>query len=126
MTLMQCNECGKEVSTKARECPNCGAPVKAKKAIPWVVILFICAVVVFIAFAVGKSNNKPSLPSLSICYELGYRIGRCAGMAMNGANCAPEDEFVMPSMCNDKPETNNGMQAGMQSVDKQNDKLRLR
>jgi len=28
MSLKQCEECGEEVSTKAGECPNCGAPVK--------------------------------------------------------------------------------------------------
>lgn len=29
MALKQCSECGNEVSTKAKECPSCGAPVKA-------------------------------------------------------------------------------------------------
>lgn len=27
MALKQCKECGKEVSDKAKKCPNCGAPV---------------------------------------------------------------------------------------------------
>ena len=28
MALIKCRECGKEVSTSAQNCPNCGAPVK--------------------------------------------------------------------------------------------------
>ena len=27
MGLIKCSECGKEVSDKAKSCPNCGAPV---------------------------------------------------------------------------------------------------
>lgn len=27
MSLINCEECGKEVSSKAVRCPNCGAPV---------------------------------------------------------------------------------------------------
>ena len=27
MALVKCNECGKEISSKAEKCPNCGAPV---------------------------------------------------------------------------------------------------
>jgi hypothetical protein len=26
MSLIQCAECGKEISTEAKECPHCGAP----------------------------------------------------------------------------------------------------
>ena len=28
MALKKCKECGKEVSSKAKNCPNCGAPIK--------------------------------------------------------------------------------------------------
>ena len=30
MALIQCHECGKEISDSAAACPSCGAPVKAK------------------------------------------------------------------------------------------------
>lgn len=30
MALVKCSECGKEVSTKAEQCPHCGAPVRKK------------------------------------------------------------------------------------------------
>ncbi|KTG17751.1 MULTISPECIES: zinc ribbon domain-containing protein [unclassified Guyparkeria] len=29
MAMMECPECGKEVSDKAAACPNCGAPIAA-------------------------------------------------------------------------------------------------
>lgn len=35
MALIKCRECGKDVSTEAKECPNCGAPVKYAKGIKW-------------------------------------------------------------------------------------------
>lgn len=31
MPLINCNECGKEISDKAASCPNCGSPIGKKK-----------------------------------------------------------------------------------------------
>ena len=31
MALIKCEECGKEVSDKALQCPNCGVPIASKK-----------------------------------------------------------------------------------------------
>lgn len=31
MALIQCHECGKEISDSADTCPGCGAPVRAKR-----------------------------------------------------------------------------------------------
>lgn len=31
MSLINCTECGKEISDKATSCPNCGAPISKKK-----------------------------------------------------------------------------------------------
>ena len=30
MSLIKCSECGKEVSDKAKTCPNCGNPIDTK------------------------------------------------------------------------------------------------
>lgn len=30
MALIKCRECGKEVSDRARNCPNCGCPIDTK------------------------------------------------------------------------------------------------
>ena len=49
MALIKCAECGKEVSTAADACPNCGAPRKRLRAgtspwtiIGWVIVGFMC------------------------------------------------------------------------------------
>lgn len=34
MALIKCKECGKEVSDKAKSCPNCGAPIDTKVYCP--------------------------------------------------------------------------------------------
>lgn len=34
MALIQCSECGKEISDKAGACPNCGNPVVRKNPVP--------------------------------------------------------------------------------------------
>ena len=31
MALIKCNECGKEISSKAKVCPNCGSPLGKEK-----------------------------------------------------------------------------------------------
>ena len=31
MSLIKCSECGKEVSSKAKSCPNCGCPIYEEK-----------------------------------------------------------------------------------------------
>lgn len=59
MALVKCKECGEQVSTSARSCPNCGAnPPKRTSAFPWLgLILF---------FLIGYSAIKsPSTTSLS-------------------------------------------------------------
>jgi len=45
MALKICKECGKDISTKAKTCPNCGAPVKKShgflKFLGIIILLFI-------------------------------------------------------------------------------------
>ena len=33
MALIKCPECGKEISDKASNCPNCGCPIEQKSKI---------------------------------------------------------------------------------------------
>lgn len=51
MALIQCPECGKEISDKAKKCPNCGYQIrKINKLIPLlaaIVIIAICGIVIF-------------------------------------------------------------------------------
>lgn len=45
MALKKCKECGKEVSTKAKTCPNCGAPVGTNE-ISSIYIIYVIAVLI--------------------------------------------------------------------------------
>lgn len=45
MSLMPCKECGKNVSSEAKACPNCGAAVHERTGLgTWVFFLFMLAV----------------------------------------------------------------------------------
>lgn len=61
MALKKCKECGKEVSTKAKECPNCGAPVKSSRAVGCLTIIAIIFLIGIIAslFSTDKSDKTP-------------------------------------------------------------------
>lgn len=39
MALIKCKECEKEISDKAKTCPNCGCPLKEKNAINKMVVI---------------------------------------------------------------------------------------
>lgn len=71
MGLQQCHECEKDVSSEAKLCPNCGAPVK-KQTSSIVIIggglivlfLFIVLIAVFITSLFNTGNNTPSTPTV--------------------------------------------------------------
>jgi len=66
MALHACKECGKDISTKAKECPHCGAPVKEtthSKTGCLVLILSAVIVLIFFIFSnyfVGDSQHTSS------------------------------------------------------------------
>lgn len=57
MALIKCKECGKEISDKAKVCPNCGAPLEkgefhkeltaAKRVLIVVIILLLIVILYF-------------------------------------------------------------------------------
>lgn len=69
MSLIRCEECGKDISDQAKKCPNCGYPVKKKlstKKPIWIkivaVIFGLIAIAVLISALIdySKANNiKP-------------------------------------------------------------------
>lgn len=69
MALTKCEECKKEVSSKAKECPHCGAPVESKGtglSLGQFLVLVI-AVMVFIGwigdkFSGSSTGNTSSMP----------------------------------------------------------------
>lgn len=54
MALIQCTECHKEISDKAKRCPHCGCPQrkpKSRKFVKWLVSIFaIIAIIGFVAY----------------------------------------------------------------------------
>jgi len=58
MSLVKCKECGKEVSNKAKTCPNCGAKVKAGFS-----IIKALGAIVFGLVAIAFFNSENSTNS---------------------------------------------------------------
>ncbi|MCC2607336.1 zinc ribbon domain-containing protein [Planctobacterium marinum] len=55
MALLKCKECGKDVSSKAKSCPNCGAkPPKQTSFLTWLVTILI--VIGFVGAFIGESS----------------------------------------------------------------------
>lgn len=62
MALIKCKECDKEVSSKAKECPHCGAPVESKgtNLSPLHFFVLVIAIMLFIGWIGDKlSGSKP-------------------------------------------------------------------
>lgn len=55
MALIKCKECGKEVSTSAKNCPSCGAPVKKTLGYGGLILI---AIIIFVAYQVNKPVGK--------------------------------------------------------------------
>jgi RNA polymerase subunit RPABC4/transcription elongation factor Spt4 len=62
MAIILCRECKNEISTKAKLCPTCGAPVKKKNSLlTWLV--FIVLVVSFFNILTSPPINKTKQPT---------------------------------------------------------------
>jgi len=65
MAIVECKECGKEVSTEAQSCPNCGAVLKKKTsrityfAAALLLLIVLGAVVFFINDNLSTPSSKP-------------------------------------------------------------------
>ncbi len=67
MSLIKCKECGKEISNKARKCPNCGYSNNEKKVkyICSSIMLIIIIIIIVIILKGYNKNNKNSYSSYS-------------------------------------------------------------
>jgi len=63
--------------------------------------------------AAGQDVKNPA--GLS-CYEIGFRVGRCAAKSMSGLPCDAGDEIPVPQECKGNPETERGKADGRKSV----------
>ena len=66
MALKKCKECGKEVSTKAKECPSCGAPVKSSSSIGCLTIIAVIFLIGIIGFLFNNDKSDKSINNTSI------------------------------------------------------------
>ena len=61
MALIKCTECGKEISSKAKICPHCGAKNKKRTSPSAWIILILALIFAFIYFSnTGTDNRKSS------------------------------------------------------------------
>lgn len=68
MSLINCKECGQQVSTKAETCPKCGAPVSLRKKGPsgCMMVVIITAIVLVFFFFLIKLNSVNSTDNKSV------------------------------------------------------------
>jgi len=64
MSLSRCKECGNVVSSKAKQCPKCGGPVKVKTSI-WVWLLTGFVVLWVMGQLGDESGGSSSNPDFS-------------------------------------------------------------
>lgn len=57
MALENCKECGAQISSKAKQCPSCGAPIKRTSFLTKLAAIFI-AFIVIIAVMGGRESSK--------------------------------------------------------------------
>lgn len=67
MAIKNCRECGKDVSSKAKKCPHCGAPSLWRVSsgpgfLSWSMLL--CTVLVVALYFIGLGNEAPSGPGV--------------------------------------------------------------
>lgn len=60
MALINCPECGKEISDKAKSCPNCGAKVKKTGiiAVMCIIVMIVVVVIAGIYFVVNRNRTN--------------------------------------------------------------------
>ena len=56
MAIVNCKECGKAISSNAKKCPNCGAPVKKKSGCFIIVLIAIMFIIIFF-YIVGQISG---------------------------------------------------------------------
>lgn len=75
MALVNCKECGKEISTEAKVCPHCGAKVSRKTGVGTITLALVIGFVVFKCVsttqermdeAAASSSNTPAQSSAAI------------------------------------------------------------
>lgn len=93
MAMVKCSECGKNVSSKAKACPNCGAPLgvgrthisTGKGCLAVIIISIVLFVFIYNSADDGSkssSSKQPSTPSTSSKSDSGDVHGAWAYMQL--------------------------------------------
>jgi RNA polymerase subunit RPABC4/transcription elongation factor Spt4 len=94
MALVKCKECGEDVSTKAKTCPNCGAKTPQKTSLfTWLVLVFII-VVVYAANQAPTTTNKPNLASVPTAPQKSEVVKKVAPPKPSWVTSTSKDEMT--------------------------------
>lgn len=72
MAMINCKECGKEISTEAKACPHCGAKVPRTKWWLWIPLGLIAAFLVFGAIVGGSPEAQEKgreRDAIALCWQ---------------------------------------------------------
>jgi hypothetical protein len=64
----------------------------------------------------ATQEAPPAAAKPQSCYDVGFKIGRCAAKSMSNLPCEPGEDIPMPLECKGKPETKKGLAEGRKSV----------
>lgn len=115
MSLVKCKECGKDVSTKAKECPNCGCSVAYTTKLRWYfwVPLLVVIVMVFVYSNLPDTTNLETIETISTSSSEPVRYSSADPIATS----APEEKLTpemilsrIKARCARKWSDNYGMQ----------------
>lgn len=91
MSLIKCHECGSDVSTEAKACPGCGAPVvrRYRPSRAFVIMMALAAVIAIVSVA----SDRGGYPGAASTSATGCTTGdlQCAGrklIAKADSRCA--------------------------------------
>lgn len=90
MAIIDCDECGNEVSDKAATCPHCGAKVKKKMRPVEKFLAVTLSVLVFLVFFAAGSDEEPTT---QVDNEPEEKIEECTTNA-----CLADDHMIHASV----------------------------
>jgi hypothetical protein len=98
MALNPCKECGTEVSTEAKACPKCGAPISKSKVAGGCLVLILLAAVFLIFVMVVGSNGRSSSDSSTNDQVIDQEIEKQADLCKNGHADACDTERELATL----------------------------
>lgn len=95
MALIQCRECGKDVSTEAKNCPSCGAKVVLPKKKSRIGRLFLYAVVGVVALGVAQTAIQKQNPPKQLTPEEQANKSKNENLAVLAKQCTHAIEATL-------------------------------